>query len=392
MINDAPVNIARVKRKPLAASTYLVRNAGKTIPLTGVIVLAVLLVAGIVSMIDSIPLSIRTIYHYSKSSLGITPRGDASLTPALRAEIERKAPVKPERTMLCRVSSAVVKSIVGKWPFIVIAMAQNDMRFYLAKLHATKLAGRLPMPGAPEALISEPVARNLHLKLGSNLLGPSNADAYSPNNVKVVGIAQTDEWLMVGTIEYHRAYHYPPVDVLLVFARNAEEQSVLDHWAEKYFKGRRAQIFAYHELEKNTNEMFQTLYKILNVVIGTLVLVITFMMAMLMNIYQSQRVQEFGLLQALGYTKRQLLQRVVRESLIVVVVGWALGVVVGFGLLNLVKVVLMDPQAYALDTADRVAFLYSVPIPIAIFLAASLTVIGRFRRFDPVGVVERRLV
>jgi hypothetical protein len=64
--------------------------------------------------------------------------------------------------------------------------------------------------------------------------------------------------------------------------------------------------------------MFSILYRILDVVIGTLVLVITFMMGMLMNIYQSQRLVEFGLLQAIGYTKKQLFARVFAETAIVI--------------------------------------------------------------------------
>ena len=78
----------RKRRRPLAPSTFLLRNLRQTIPLTGVIVLAVLLVGGIVSMIDSIPLSIRTIYNYSRHSLGISPRGDPGLTAQMRAVCE----------------------------------------------------------------------------------------------------------------------------------------------------------------------------------------------------------------------------------------------------------------------------------------------------------------
>src|SRR5882724_2278560 len=65
--------------RPLAPSTYLLRNAGKTIPLTAVIVLAVTLVSGIIAMIDSIPYSIRTVYKYAKEDTGVTPRGDPTL-------------------------------------------------------------------------------------------------------------------------------------------------------------------------------------------------------------------------------------------------------------------------------------------------------------------------
>lgn len=384
--------VSAAARRPLSATTYLLRNASRTVPLTAVIVMAVLLVSGIVSMMDSIPLSIRTIYGYMRYSLGITPRGDASMTPVIKRKIETSAPVPIDRIMVCRASAAEVRSIVGKWPFVVLGLEQGDMRYYLGRMSVTKLDGRLPLPGKPEALISEPVARNLGLKLGSALLSPDKAEYYSPNVVRIVGIARTEQWLMLTSVEYHRRYHFPPIDVLLVFARNLEDQARLDRWAVKQFKGQRAQLFVYEELDKNTNEMFDILYRILNVVIGMLVLVITVMMAMLMNIYQSQRVQEFGLLQALGYTKRALMTRVVRETAFVVLGGWILGLLCAFGLLNVVRAVLMDPRAFALDTVDRTAFLYTVPIPIAIMFAATYTVFLRFRRFDPVGVVERRLV
>jgi ABC-type lipoprotein release transport system permease subunit len=368
------------------------RNVGKTAPLVAVITLAVLLVAGIVAMMDSIPYSIKVIYSYSKTALGISPRGDPSQTPRLKQLVEKECPFPIQRMVLCRAASGQVKSIVGKWPFVVLGLSQDDMRYYMKRLNADKIDGRYPAPGKAEAVISEPVARNRGLKLGSALMKPTDQDNYSPFEVKVVGIAKTDEWIMVTDVEYLRAFHFPPIDFLLVFAPDLQTQSQIDHWAEKRLKGQRAQLFAYHMLEKDTNDMFKILYRILDVVIGTLVLVITIMMGMLMNIYQSQRLVEFGLLQALGYTKRQLLRRVTLESLLVIVGGWALGLVIAYSLLNVVKVTLMDPNAFAIDTLDPIAYTYTIPIPVAIFAAAILTVWLRFRNFDPVGVVERRLV
>jgi ABC-type lipoprotein release transport system permease subunit len=378
--------------RPLAASTYLRRNAGKTIPLTAVIMLAVLLISGIVSLINSIPYSIRTIYQYTQQTLAITPRGDAEQTPKLVADVKANAPVPIERIMLARAAGTQVVSIVGKWPFAVLALKQPDMQFWLDRQGVKSIDGRLPKAGEPEALISEPVARNLNLKLGSNLLSPNDNESFSPFPVKVVGIAKTPMWLMLTNYEYVKANHFPDVDVMLAFAHNLKDQDTLDRWASKHFKGERAQIFAYHQLEQQTDDMFNILYKILEVVIATLVLVITLMMGMLINIYLSQRLVEFGLLQALGYTKRQLLYRVLKETVSVVLIGWVLGVLLAYGLLRLTKAWLMDPRAFALDPLDPTAFLYTIPIPVAILAVASLTLIGRFRRFDPVGIVERRLV
>ena len=44
-------------------------------------------------------------------------------------------------------------------------------------------------------------------------------------------------------------------------------------------KGEFAQLFAFHQIEKQSGEMFAVLYKIINLVIGVLVIVITTMMA-----------------------------------------------------------------------------------------------------------------
>ena len=377
---------------PLAPARYLFRNASKTLPLVAVIVLAVMLIGGIVSLMNSIPLSIRTIYAYSERYVGLTPRGDPSQTPEIRSRVEALAPVSLDRVIVCRASDATVRSIVGKWPFVVLALNQDDLRYYLSRMDVRKIEGRIPAKGAPEALVSEPVARNLNLRVGDELLGPDRTEAYSPQSVRIVGITQTDQWVMLASREYHEANHFPPIDLLIVFAKNPNEQKVLDAWALEEFRGDRARVFAYSQLDKDTNEMFDILYRILNVVIGTLVLVITVMMGMLMNIYQSQRVQEFGLLQALGYTKRSLLWRVFGETLIVVVGGWILGLVAAYLMLSGVDRLLMYPQAFALDRTDRTAFLYTLPVPIAIFIAAGITVRLRFRKFDPVGIVERRLV
>ncbi len=351
-----------------------------------------MLVSGIIAMIDSIPYSIRTVYRYAQEETGIAPRGDPSILPKLVETVRKNAPVPIERIVICRVSSSLVKSIVGKWPFVMLGLKQEDMAYYAQRQKTTSVIGRYPRPGAPETIVSQPVAKNLGLKIGSTVLKPDDIENYAPTPVKVVGIAQTDRWFMINSIEYQRENYFPPIDDALIFAKNLADQNKLDHWTVKRFKGQRPLIFAYFQIEKNTREMFSTLYLILNVVISALAVVITFMMGMLMNIYQSQRIVEFGLLQAIGYTKKQLLKRVLLESVSVITLGWILGLFCTFGLLNVANKVLMEPKAYALDVFDLQAYAYTIPIPFSILVVASLTVVLRFRKFDPVGVVERRLM
>jgi ABC-type lipoprotein release transport system permease subunit len=377
---------------PLAPTMFIRRNAGKTIPLVIVITLAVMLVQSIIGLINSIPLSIRTIYGYSSRFLAVSPRLDPTLTPKLLDLLKDKPPVEVDRYIICRGSSAQVKSIVGKWPFAIMAMETEDIKYYLARQGSQGIEGRFPSPGKPEMIVSRPVAKNLNLTLGKVFLRPEDAENFSRKEVKIVGIADTDQWLMVGDKEYYADTQPIQIDFILAFTKNLDDQGEFDRWAETKLKGEFAQVFAYHQIKKQSEEMFGILYRIINVVIFVLVVVITFMMGMLMNIYQSQRLVEFGLLQAIGFTKSQLLKRVLAESLIVIVGGWIVGLFVARLVLVGVKTTLMDPQSFALNIADPMAIAYTTPIPFAIMIVAVGTIWLRFRNFDPVAVVERRIV
>lgn len=378
--------------RPLSSSTYLRRNLTKTAPLVAVIMLAVMLVNCIIALVDSIPLSIRINYGYAKEFLSVGPRGNPLKGPGLYRIVETESPVPIERKVILRLSRTQIHSIVGKWPFAVLGLSQEDMRYFVGRQRGSTIEGRYPEPGKPEAIISRKIAQNLKLKLGSTVLKPTDSDAYSPYPVRVVGIVETDRWFILDPIEYQRSNHFPPVDLAIFFAKNQADQRVLGHWAKKRLEKEGAEVFAYEQLEKDANDMFKTLFAILNIVIGLIVGVITLMVAMLINIYQSQRLLEFGLLQALGYTKKRLLTRSVVEVAIVVVVGYVGGLILGNLVLGLVDGAVMQPNAYALDKYDAQALRYTIPVPITILLAAAFTVYLRFRKFDPVGVVERRLV
>lgn len=378
--------------RPLSPTTFLRRNAGKTIPLITVICLAVMLVQSIIALINSIPLSIRTIYRYTDRFLGVSPRLDPSLTPIFVKELTTNPPVEIERVILCRGSSAQVKSIVGKWPFAVMGLDSADLDYYLNRQGVEGIEGRRPVDGKPEMMVSAPVAKNLGVKIGDTILKPDDSDNFSRQPVKLVGIMKSDRWMMVGNKKYFEDTQPIPIDFALIFTKDVNQQKTYDLWADEKMKGKFAQLFTYHKIEDDSRKMFKILFKILDAVIAILVLVISIMMGMLMNIYQSQRLVEFGLLQAIGYTKAQLFKRVFTESVIVIIGGWLIGLGVSRLLLMFLKAILMDPQAFALDLADPVAISYTIPVPVAILVIALGTIWLRFRKFDPVAVVERRIV
>ncbi|MDW8107977.1 MAG: hypothetical protein RMK45_10940, partial [Armatimonadota bacterium] len=80
------------------------------------------------------------------------------------------------------------------------------------------------------------------------------------------------------------------------------------------------------------------------------------------------------------------------ETIAVVVLGWVLGVLSALGVLTWAKVSIMEPRGLYLEPLDPIAYQYTLPVPIMVLLFALLTIGWRLRTFDPVAIVERRIV
>jgi ABC-type lipoprotein release transport system permease subunit len=369
---------------------FLVRNPGRSIPLGFVLMLAVVTIAGVVALLNSIDRTILKIYDYSRFFGAITPRGSEQLDPRLK-QIVQHAPGL-ERVYTTSVCATNVQTIVGKMPFVLFGLKQDEMRFLATRCRLTLGEGRWPYPGQPEAILSEPVARNKKVKVGDVILSPLTPDQYAPVPVVVVGLLEGEAWLAITSYEFVRMNFYPPLDNLLIFAKDPRDQPALDRWLRDTLKGERARVWTYGELVEETHKAFRNLYLITGIVVTVISIMLAIMMGLLANIYFQQRLVEFGLLQAVGYTRRALLKRVTSETVIVVMLGWFVGAIATYGALWVMKLYLMEPRGLYLEPLDWIAYQYSLPVPLAVMVFALLTIGWRLRTFDPVAIVERRIV
>src|SRR6266700_7974477 len=77
-------------RNPLSPWLYFRRNLGKTLPVSFVIVLAVALVASVVSLVDSIELTVLTMYGYNRYFTVVTPRNSLAVAGDISALIGKE--------------------------------------------------------------------------------------------------------------------------------------------------------------------------------------------------------------------------------------------------------------------------------------------------------------
>jgi hypothetical protein len=118
---------------------FLMRNPGRSLPLTLVLALAVLTIASVVALLNSIDRTILKIYDYNRYFAAITPRGSNKLKQELVERIER-APyyAASYETVVCFMNA---ETIVGKMPFVIFGLEQGQMESLAARCRLTLREG-----------------------------------------------------------------------------------------------------------------------------------------------------------------------------------------------------------------------------------------------------------
>ena len=124
---------------------------------------------------------------------------------------------------------------------------------------------------------------------------------------------------------------------------------------------------------------FLVAFGLIALLVGTFIIANTFAMLV------AQRLKEFALLRALGVSRRQLTASVVVEALIVGVIGSAVGVAAGAGLVQIIQYV-MSRMGMPLDNASMGLTAQSVLVPLA--LGTVVTVVSAWAPARKAGSVR----
>lgn len=367
---------------------FLRRNPSKAAPVVMVIMIAVTLVASVVTIVRSINLTISTLYGYNQYVTGITPRNNLTVDPDVMAQI-KKVPGLGEM-MGAHSYTLQIRTIFGRMMFPLFGMDEAHRAIMLERCGVRLVAGRAPREGQPEAIISSDVARNMGFKLGDFVCTPESEDNYAPVPVKIVGLLEGKVWIALTSKSFVDENSPITGSGYLLVAKQGYSQEKLDSDIEKVIDKSRARAWTYEGLLKATQSALVNLYLILNIVVGTIVVSIAFVCGLLSNIYFTQRLPEVATLSAIGYPRKDLLRRAVGETILFCAIGWSLGVILTVCFMKAIQIVFLTPKGLLLNPFDPQALVFTIPLPFMVSGVAWLTLGVRLSRLDPVSIIERR--
>jgi len=359
----------------------------------------VFLIASVVTVVNSIDLTVLTIYNYTKVFTPVIPRIAAALpgegVVRVPADIQTQIKKTPgvERTIETSGFFFNINTVFGPFPFVCFGVT-DDNRDYLLKRAGDSLlpGGRMPRPGRPEAVISEGLARNKKVKVGDVIASPLDTGTLvaAPAKITLVGILKGPTWMAFTSKQFtDESLAAVPRSLLVTTTDPAQQGRVGDKLFDTLDKFQ-VQVLSFNNLVKTLRNSLASMYLIMHLVNGTVIFVVALMAGMLSNIYFTQRISEFAVLAAIGLRRSTLVWHAVSETAILTTLGWLLGVAINYGALSAMKGSVFEPRGMLIDPGDPLSYFNTLPIPVFITLFAVATISYRLAKLDPVTIIERR--
>jgi hypothetical protein len=260
--------------------------------------------------------------------------------------------------------------------------------------------GRYPRPRSNEIVLSKAIAMNRGLRVGDEVGRPAYGDDIDiPTEMVVVGILsrfprdpnENDLWVGFASSEYlrsHEFYSSRPASLFVVPTEGRKRE--LDGWLEENIASEQTRVRTYDTLMSGLRQDTWVLLLAFAVVESVIAIVAAIALAVLSYTFFAQRREEFGILHAMGHSRRWLVLRTVGEAVSVVVVAWLIGAAVcGVGLVYM-QANVYAPKGLTLDLFNPAPWLFTLPMPLAVVAVSAGLVAWMLARLDPVSIIERR--
>jgi len=387
--------------RPLAPTTFYRRHIGQAAVLISATALMILSTSIFVFGLEAFDDARQPLLTHLRWGSLVSPNGTPLETTVI-AQIRTHPAV--ERVIPVTVFSPLgifVPPSAPNYPLEAYGVMAEDMT-YLTQLYDLKLAeGNLPRVNTNEIVIPWTVAQNRDIKVGDvigNRDHPIHPDAPTlPSELIVSGIFAPAEsfddevWLSFMSLEF--VENYPDAwrtDLSLIVVPKAGQKASLDAWLESQIAGERRLVFTHGNQQALFQRQASTILFSLSLVESILALVAALALTGLNYVFITQRQPEFGVLNALGLSRLQLVKRIVRETLFTTGAAWLVTVVGCAAILLGLQYGFYIPSGLRLDLFNLTPWFYTLPVPVTVLAVSAGAVTWALSRLDPVAVIERR--
>jgi putative ABC transport system permease protein len=256
--------------------------------------------------------------------------------------------------------------------------------------------GTLPKKASDGAALHAAILRAKGLRIGDVFGQMVDEEDGTPGRFTVVG--EIDGPSRLGVIDL--TYASIPDFVLarresfqVVYARAGRKAESDRYLREAKSPGRDDLAFRVVDeafVRKRVAKTMRNLPLLIGFVTGSVALIVALVTALLNVIAFQARVDEFGLLLAVGHRRGRLAKKLALETGITSTIGWLFGLGLGFGALAVYRTVSLEPRGILMSLWDTRPLVFSLAVPGLSASVSAIAMTTKLHRMDPVQVLQRR--
>lgn len=263
-------------------------------------------------------------------------------------------------------------------------ISESDIRYLMKKFDFKLVNGRIPERDN-ELLVSSNYAKSRKLKVGSRV--DESTDKSFTGIYKVAGIYDGKSIIAFGHIK-NTSDVKSNENAIIVVPKEGKLNKVNDYINS--FKNKQIDIQDYNSVNYEITGFFPMFNMFAFIILIILVVVLTFTIGNMNYIHFFDRVGEFSILDALGYTKFDIFLKLAKEMCIVIVLGFGVGMILSFMGGNIFNGVYCIPKGVPVEIYNKWYVMLSAIVPIAVGLFSSIPSIRFLRKMSTVDVLEGR--
>lgn len=373
---------------------YYLSNKRRGISLIFVMALTVFSIYFVTSLVQSI---FSTVEYSNIACLNdfsfVYPVGGSSfLSDETVEKIQKDDSVKKAYPILLEYT--VINNIFGTTSGYVAFMEAADIKEIFNDYSLTVTEGRLPQENSYELIMHEDMLKNKGLSVGDTFGSAVDEGEQIDGKYMITGAFSGNSYMAFGT----KSYKQKELEELGLDFQNTTFGLLVTPKADLDTMNTMLDTMSHDEAaamtlsyaQKTLKDNVSSIKFLMGVIVIVIAVSISAAVCIVLETTYNDRMEEFGILYAIGYKKSWLFRNIIAEIVVLVFISWILGLILSYGVLSLVAKSVFEPMGQMLSIVSIQSLLYTI-IVMAVFVVVTILVtILKFAKKDLIAIIEMR--
>lgn len=373
---------------------YYLSNKRRGISLIFVMALTVFSIYFVTSLVQSI---FSTVEYSNIACLNdfsfVYPVGGSSfLSDETVEKIQKDDSVKKAYPILLEYT--VINNIFGTTSGYVAFMDEADIGEIFDDFSLTVTEGRLPEENSYELIMHEDMLKNKGLSVGDTFGSAVDEGEQIDGKYMITGAFSGDSYMAFGT----KSYRQKELEELGLDFKNTTFGLLVTPKTDLDAMNTMLDTMSHDEAaamtlsyaQKTLKDNVSSIKFLMGVIVIVIAVSISAAVCIVLETTYNDRMEEFGILYAIGYKKSWLFRNIIAEIVVLVFISWILGLILSYGVLSLVAKSVFEPMGQMLSIVSIQSLLYTIIVMVVFVVVTILVTILKFAKKDLIAIIEMR--